>query len=213
MLGIGLTSIIGWGTSFSAIAILGTIIGRDLGLSREVIFGGITVMLVVSGLVAPRCGRLIDREGPRKVMTFGSALCAVALALMARVERRDQLLGCVGLFGVAVPLAMSNAAVTAIAQVAGRHARRAITGLTILGRFDVGDIPAVHGMARGALRLACDTGAVCSGASCHLPAGASVGVAVSKRPRHRRRRQVVTPKAMRRGMVCCRKPRGRVRSG
>jgi MFS family permease len=130
--GIGLTSIIGWGTSFSAIAILGTIIGKDLGLSREVIFGGMTVMLVTSGLVAPRCGRLVDREGPRKVMTFGSALCAVSLALMARADGAISFWVAWGLFGVAVPLAMSNAAVTAIAQVAGPHARRAITGLTIL---------------------------------------------------------------------------------
>jgi hypothetical protein len=54
VIGIGLTSIIGWGTSFSAIAILGSIIGRDLAISREAIFGGIAIMLVVSGLVAPR---------------------------------------------------------------------------------------------------------------------------------------------------------------
>lgn len=130
--GIGLTSIIGWGTSFSAVAILGTIIGRDLGLSREVVFGGITVMLIVSGLVAPRCGRLVDREGPRKVMTFGSVLCAVALALMSRSNNAISFWASWAVFGVAVQLALSNAAVTTIAQVSGRHARRAITGLTIL---------------------------------------------------------------------------------
>lgn len=131
--GVGLTSIIGWGTSFAMIAVLGTTIAKDLGLSRELVFGGMTVMLITSGLAAPWCGRLLDREGPRRVMTLGTVVMAVALALMGRAGGAVTFWLAWALVGIAVPLAMSNASVTAIAQIAGAHARRAITGLTIIG--------------------------------------------------------------------------------
>jgi MFS family permease len=132
VLGVGLTSLIGWGTSFAAIAVLGSTIARDLGLSRELVFGGITVMLAASGLAAPRCGRLLDQEGPRRVMSLGSVLIAVSLALMSQSRGVVSFWAAWAIFGVAVPLAMSNASVTSIAQLAGPHGRRAITGLTII---------------------------------------------------------------------------------
>jgi MFS family permease len=133
VLGVGLTSVIGWGTSFSAIAVLGTGIARDLGLSREIVFGGMTVMLAASGLAAPRCGRLLDQEGPRRIMSLGSVLLAVSLALMSWSNGVVSFWAAWAVFGIAVPLAMSNAAVASIAQLAGSHGRRAITGLTIIG--------------------------------------------------------------------------------
>ena len=49
--GLGVTQIIGWGTTFSSLTIFGTTIGVDLKLSREVVFGGITMMLLVSALI------------------------------------------------------------------------------------------------------------------------------------------------------------------
>ena len=39
VLGLGVTQIIGWGCSFTAITIFGTPIGQTLGLEREVVFG------------------------------------------------------------------------------------------------------------------------------------------------------------------------------
>jgi hypothetical protein len=83
VLGIGLTQVIGWGTSFSAIAVLGTKIGSDLGLARELIFGGVTAMLVVGAVFSPYCAVLVERNGPRPMMAFGSIMAAAALALIS----------------------------------------------------------------------------------------------------------------------------------
>jgi predicted MFS family arabinose efflux permease len=132
VVGIGLTQIIGWGTSFSAIAVLGTRIGSDLAISRELVFGGISIMLIVSALASPEIGRRLDRHGPRVLMMFGALVGAVALTMMAAA--RGPLTFWLGwaMFGLAVPLSLSNTAVPAIVHIAGPHARRAVTGLTII---------------------------------------------------------------------------------
>jgi MFS family permease len=133
VIGLGLTQIIGWGTSFSAIAILGTPMGLDLGLARELVFAGITIMLVSSAALSPWAGRRLDRTGPRLHMASGSALAALALLLMASANGVVVFWLAWALFGLSIPLSLTNAAVPAIVQIAGPHARRAVTGLTIIG--------------------------------------------------------------------------------
>jgi hypothetical protein len=133
VLGLGLTQIIGWGTSFSAIAILGTPMGRDLGLPRELVFAGITIMLVASAVISPWAGRRLDLTGPRLHMASGSVLAALALLVMGTAQGLVQFWLGWALFGLSLPLALTNAAVPALVQIAGPHARRAVTGLTIVG--------------------------------------------------------------------------------
>ncbi len=61
--GLGVTQIIGWGTTFSSLTIFGTTIGSELNIARETVFAGITMMLLTSALIAPRMGRLVDKKG------------------------------------------------------------------------------------------------------------------------------------------------------
>ena len=130
--GIGLTQIIGWGTSFSAIAVLGTKIGQDLGLARELIFGGVTAMLIVGAFFSPYCAVLVEKHGPRVMMAFGSVMAGTALALIAISNGVILYWIGWGLFGAAVPLALSNTAIPAMVHISGPYARRAVTGLTII---------------------------------------------------------------------------------
>ena len=130
--GIGLTQIIGWGTSFSAITVLGTKIGQDLGLARELIFGGVTAMLIVGAFFSPYCAVLVEKHGPRVMMAFGSVMAGTALALIAISNGVILYWIGWGLFGAAVPLALSNTAIPAMVHISGPYARRAVTGLTII---------------------------------------------------------------------------------
>ncbi len=132
IVGLGLTQIIGWGTTFSALAVLGTPISRDLAIPREAVFAGISIMLVVSGLVSPFAGRRFDREGPRRQMIIGSVIAATALGLMSLANGAITYWATWALFGVALPLALGTTAVSAVVQIAGPRARRAVTGFTII---------------------------------------------------------------------------------
>ena len=128
----GLTQLIGWGTTFTALAVLGAPIGRDLHMSRTQVFGGISVMLLVSAMLAPRLGRRIDASGARDLMVPGTLIGAVALLVLGVAQGPLSYWIGWAIFGVAVAMMLTNAAVPALVQIAGNDSRRAIGALTII---------------------------------------------------------------------------------
>ncbi len=134
-IGLGLTQIVGWGTTFLMPSVLGRHIERDLGLPSEIVYGGITVMFGVGALFAPRVGRLLDRTGARSVMTVGSIVYALSLAALSFSQGLATYLLCWAAMGIASTLALNTPASIALAQVAGARARQAIAVLAIVGGF------------------------------------------------------------------------------
>ncbi len=134
-IGLGLTQIVGWGTTFLMPSVLGRHIERDLGLPSEIVYGGITVMFGVGALFAPRVGRLLDRTGARSVMTVGSIVYALSLAALSFSQGLVTYLLCWAAMGIASTLALNTPASIALAQVAGARARQAIAVLAIVGGF------------------------------------------------------------------------------
>src|SRR5258706_11859219 len=80
---LGIAQIISWGSLFYAIGVLGPAMRRDLGVSELFLFGAFTAGLLVSGTLAPAAGRAIDRRGGRFVLSIGTLLAIVAMALLA----------------------------------------------------------------------------------------------------------------------------------
>jgi MFS family permease len=132
IVGLGITQLIGWGATFTALGVLGVPIGRDLGLAREAVFGGISMMLLVSAVLAPGIGRRIDRDGARSVMLAGTLVGAFALLVIACAHGPILFWAGWGIFGVAVAMSMNNAAVPALVDIAGPQSRRAVSAFTIL---------------------------------------------------------------------------------
>ena len=63
---LGLTQIIGWGTTLYALGVLGGPIAHDTGWSPGLVYGGLTVGLLASGAVSMPVGRWLDRAGARR---------------------------------------------------------------------------------------------------------------------------------------------------
>ncbi len=133
--GLGITQIIGWGTTFLMPSVLGRLIEHDLGLPSEVVYGGITVMFGVGALFAPWVGKSMDRIGARSLMASGSLLYALSLAALAASQGLVSYLLCWAAMGIASTLALNTPASIALAQVAGARARQAIAVLAIVGGF------------------------------------------------------------------------------
>jgi MFS family permease len=134
-LGLGVTQIIGWGTTFLMPSVLGHAIGNELGMASELVFGGITMMYVVSALFSPSIGRLMDRTGSRLVMAVGSLAYALSLVVLAFCQGPVVYLLAWAGIGLASTLALNVPASIALAQLAGPRARQAIAVLAIIGGF------------------------------------------------------------------------------
>ena len=80
---LGIAQIISWGSLFYAIGVLGPAMRAELGVSELFLFGAFTAGLLVSGTLAPAAGRAIDRRGGRFVLSVGSLLAIIAMALLA----------------------------------------------------------------------------------------------------------------------------------
>ncbi len=136
--GLSLKQILAWGTTYYLPSILERQIAAELGLPRELIFGGVTLMLVVAAVIAPRSGRYIDRNGVRGPMIAGTYCLAAGLAMLGVAQGPATYLAAWALFGLAVPLTMSIAAFAAVSQTYPERGRAGITTLMLFGGLSSG---------------------------------------------------------------------------
>ncbi len=83
---LSLAQLISWGSVFYTFALLLEPVERELGLSRAQSSLGFSLALLAEGLLAYPVGRLIDRGHERVVMTGGSLLVALCLALHSGIS-------------------------------------------------------------------------------------------------------------------------------
>jgi MFS family permease len=135
VIALGFTQIIAWGTTLYALGVLGKPIAADTGWSQSVVFGGLTVGLLVSSLVSTFVGRLIDRRGGRAVMSIGSTLIAGGLVALSQVQHPYAYFAVWAFLGLAMRMSLYDAAFAALVQVTPSRGRRAISYLTLFGGF------------------------------------------------------------------------------
>jgi predicted MFS family arabinose efflux permease len=132
---LGLTQVIGFGSTFYILAVLARPIGAALGLSMGFVLSGLSLWLAVGALLGPRMGRWQDQFGARRVMVTGSLLQVAGLAALAFAQGLWSYYAAWAILGAAAPLALYSAAFTALTQVSPLEARRSISALTFIGGF------------------------------------------------------------------------------
>ena len=80
---LGMAQIISWGTLYYTIGVLGKPMREAAGVSELFLFGCFTVSLLLSGILAPTVGKMIDARGGRKALSLGSLAAGAALILLA----------------------------------------------------------------------------------------------------------------------------------
>lgn len=132
---IGIAQILSWGSLIYAIAVLGSSIRADLGISETALFATFTSSLLISGLAAPLAGKLIDQRGGRQVLMAGSLVAAAALAMMANATGFWTLLASALVAGMAMSAVLYDAAFSTLHQVTGAAYRKSVTIVTLFGGF------------------------------------------------------------------------------
>lgn len=131
LIGLVVTRLIGWGTTFYSPSVLVQAFDRELGLNAEIVFGGITVLLITGALVAPAIGRRLDRHGTRGTMCLGAVICALGFVLLAAVQGPWSYLASWAVIGLGHAMSLANVGNVTVAQLMGDRTRRVI-GLMML---------------------------------------------------------------------------------
>ena len=132
---LGVTEILAWGTIFYPPVLTVPLIAHDRGWSISFAMGGFSLALLTAGLVSPRAGLLIDRYGGHRVMSAGSLLAALGLALIVYAAHPVAYLAVWMLLGVATAATLYDPAFATLGRIFGVGARRPITALTLAGGF------------------------------------------------------------------------------
>ncbi|PKX85444.1 MFS transporter [Pectobacterium peruviense] len=131
----GMTQLINWGITFYMPGVFGTAIMAETGWSPVVIFSGLTVAMLVMGLVSPLTGPVMARTGGRALMMAGTLAIVVGCFLMAFIHSTAAWIAVWILMGAGMRLALYDAAFALLVETAGAGARRAVSLVTLLGGF------------------------------------------------------------------------------
>ena len=137
---LGLVQVLAWGSSFYLATVLARPMAEDTGWPLGLVAGGVSLGLLVSGLAAPRVGRLIAARGGRPVMAGGFGLLALGLAVLGLAPHPAvYVLGWVVL-GLGMSATLYDAAFSTLVGALGTGAaegvaRRGITAITLFGGF------------------------------------------------------------------------------
>jgi len=134
---LAVTQLIGWGTTFEVLGVMGRVIAPQLGLPNEVIFGGLTIMMIVSALAGPQTGRLLARHGAARVLAAGATAFATGLGLLAVADGIGIYILAWIVIGIGGALGLSAPAYTAVVEREGPDAKRVIAILMLFTGLSV----------------------------------------------------------------------------
>lgn len=135
VIALGSAQTLAWASSYYLPAMLAQPMARSLGLSAPDIFATFSVALIVSALIGPRAGRLIDQHGGRPVLAGTSLLFAAGLALMAGSTSFTGVLLAWVVMGIAMGSGLYEAAFATIVRLHRMESRHMITGITLIAGF------------------------------------------------------------------------------
>ncbi|WP_447034766.1 MFS transporter [Streptomyces sp. DSM 118878] len=127
------TQITGWGVVYYAFPVLNSRITADTGWSTTSTTAAFSGALLVSALVGIPVGRILDRRGPRAVMTGGSVLAVAAVLAIACAPNLAAFTAAWLLAGVAMAATFYHPAFAALTRWWGEQRVRALTVVTLAG--------------------------------------------------------------------------------
>jgi MFS family permease len=132
---VGSLQILSWGSTFYLPAVIARPIVQDTGWPYAVVVGGLSVGLLVAGLVSPRTGRAIGLHGGRPVLATGSLLLALGLLIIGTAQNYIWYFAGWATLGAGMAAGLYDAAFASLGAIYGKEARGAITAVTLFGGF------------------------------------------------------------------------------
>jgi MFS family permease len=132
---VGTAQTLAWGSTYYLPAILANHMAADLGITTATVFAAFSAALLLSAVLAPASGGLIDRFGGRLVLGSSNVVFAAGLAMLGASSGLVSLVASWLVIGIGMSAGLYESAFASLARIYGLHARRPITGITLVAGF------------------------------------------------------------------------------
>lgn len=132
---LGAVQILAWGSTFYLLAVLAPSIVHETGWGYEWVMSGVSVGLLVAGIVSPRVGRAIADHGPRPILALGAVLSTAGLFCLGLTQNFAWYVVAWMVLGTGMGAGLYDAAFAALGSIYGGAARAPISWVTLLGGF------------------------------------------------------------------------------
>ena len=132
---LGVAQILAWGSSYYLLAVLAKPIADETGWPAPWIVGGLSLGLLVAGIVSPRVGDTIHQLGGRTILMASAAFLAAGLVGLALSPSLPFYVAAWLVLGAGMGAGLYDAAFGTLGRLFGQRARTAITTLTLFGGF------------------------------------------------------------------------------
>ena len=129
---LGITQIFAWGSTFYLLGVLATPIGVETGWALDWVMAGISIGLLVAGIVSPRVGRGIGKNGGGLILALGAVFLGTGLLLLGAAQNLLWYLCAWVIIGAGMGAGLYDAAFATLGSIYGKDSRSAITALTLL---------------------------------------------------------------------------------
>jgi len=129
---LSLAQIVSWGALYYSFALVSDAMQRDVGLDKVTLNGAWSIALLLTGLCGFPVGTILDRIGGRTVMTSGSLIGVLSLALWSKVNDAPTMyLVCVGL-GIGMSACLYEAGFAVLTQRFPKTFRNQIVRMSLV---------------------------------------------------------------------------------
>ena len=132
---LGVGQVLVWGSSYYLPAVLAKPTADATGWPLSWVIAGLSLGLLVSGIVSPKVGVVIERRGGRPVLTASAFLMGVGLFGLAVAPNLPIYILAWLVLGAAMGCGLYDPAFATLGRLYGGEARAAITSLTLIGGF------------------------------------------------------------------------------
>ena len=132
---LGTSQTLAWGSSYYLPAILADAMANAAGVPRAWVFGAFSGALLLTAVLGPWVGRLIDRRGGRDVLVASNIVFAIGLVVLGASNGFTVQCAAWVVLGIGMGLGLYDSAFATLAGIFGRDARGPITGITLIAGF------------------------------------------------------------------------------
>jgi MFS family permease len=130
---LGITQILAWGSSYYLPAVLARPIAADTGWPLAWVIAGLSLGLLIAGLISPFVGRRIHDLGGRPILIASALLLAAGFTVLAVAPNLPVFIAGWAVMGLGMGAGLYDAAFSTLGRIYGLAARQHITTLTLFG--------------------------------------------------------------------------------